>query len=312
MLTDLEAAASKMGLKLHPDKTKVLTSTTKKTGRGKDEFIVFGDMQVSILPVSGCVKYLGRQLCFESSQEIELKHRLRCGWGKFMANKQELTSKHHSLHDRLKLFDAVVAPTVLYAVGTSTWALTKPQEHILRTCQRRMLRMILGAGRRRLPDDDAGSGDSEKDVDSCAGEASATYEDSMGDEELLEPWEDWIKRCTHKIEDLARKVNVHCWVSQARSAKWKLAHRIFNHSSDRWTYKSLFWDPQLCFDGSFSRAHRKQSRPSLRWIDDINQFMKARHGSMSWLQLVENSNDWYQSLDDFCDGGWRLTPTLHG
>ena len=181
----------------------------------------------------------------------------------------------------------------------------------MRICPRRMLRMILGAGRRRLPEVTAGSCDSEADVDSQVGEASANHDDSMADDELLEPWEDWIRRCTHKIENLARKVNVQCWVLQARSAKWKLAHRVCKHSSDRWTYKSLVWDPQLCFDGNFSRAHRKQSRPSLHWIDEINQYMKARHGSMSWLQLAQSSNNWFQSLEDFSDGGWRFACSLH-
>ena len=65
---------------------------------------------------------------------------------------------------------------------------------------------------------------SEKDVEDIA------------TEELLEPWVDWIKRTTHKIEEIAASIDIQNWVTKARAAKWRLAERISKHDPTRWTY----------------------------------------------------------------------------
>ena len=70
--------------------------------------------------------------------EVELENRIRAGWAAFHKNKAELCSKFYCLVDRLRLFDAVVTPVVLYAC--STWALKKSREKKLHTEWRRMLR----------------------------------------------------------------------------------------------------------------------------------------------------------------------------
>jgi hypothetical protein len=311
MLSDMHVAALRFGLQLHPEKTKIMTNTTRKSGRGTCTKATIEGMDVSILPLSGCVKYLGRQLCFENSHEVELQNRIRGGWVKFMTHKQELTSKHYALNDRLKLFDTVVSPTVLYAAGT--WALTKRHEHTLQRTQRRMLRMILGAGRRPLPGNstDTCKADSDDDVDSDVEKTSEAQVEAMDDEEVLEPWSEWIQRTTHRIEELALKVDVSSWVVLARRAKWKLAHRIAMQSTERWSQKVLTWEPFLCFDGQRSRAHRKQSRPNLRWIDDIRQFTQTCHGSFPWQQLACNAKGWFESMDLFCTGDWRGQTSMH-
>ena len=88
-----------------------------------------------------------------------------------MQYKSELTTKHYSLSDRLRLFESVVTPTVLY--GSETWTLTAEMSRLLRTTQRRMLRMVLGQGRRRRErtserqeDDHYSDGSGEEPVDS--------------------------------------------------------------------------------------------------------------------------------------------------
>ena len=104
-------------------------------------------MKIEVLPRDGKVKYLGRQITFENGTVVELSTRVKAAWAKFMQYKQELATKQYSLFDRLRLFEFVVSPTVLY--GSETWTLTKEMSKLLRTTQRRMLRMILGQGRRR-------------------------------------------------------------------------------------------------------------------------------------------------------------------
>ena len=59
---------------------------------------------------------------------------------------------------RLKLFNAVVTPTFLY--GSGAWTLRKEAEVKIRSAQRRMLRWILGAGRRPIKAEQADSNSS--------------------------------------------------------------------------------------------------------------------------------------------------------
>lgn len=320
MLSDLHAAASEFGLMLHPDKTKIMTNATRKSGRGNSQHVLVGDMQISILPFDGDLKYLGRKLCFQDSQEVEVQNRIRAGWAKFMSHRQELTSKSYTLNSRLRLFDAVVSPTVLY--GAATWTLTKGHEHILQRTQRRMLRMILGSGRRRqnlntsVQDNDehdtanepADDPDLDCDVDSNVGELLENQLEDISEEDALEPWADWIKRVTHRVEEQVRKLNLQSWVVKARAAKWKWAFRVANHDANRWTRQVLDWDPELLFDGPRSRAQRKRGRPQLRWIDDIVQFTQYRHNILQWQQLATNAASWDELSDDFCNESWRNMP----
>eukprot|EP00973_Karenia_brevis_P037149 5121233-Karenia_brevis.AAC.1 len=125
MLTDWRREAGLHGLTLHPDKTKVLTNATRGC-RNKAKAINIDDMSVEVLPTTGRVKYLGRQLGFESFHGAELENRIAAAWKKFALYKQELTNKKYPLKIRARLFHAVVTPTVLY--GCEAWVLTKDLE----------------------------------------------------------------------------------------------------------------------------------------------------------------------------------------
>ena len=50
------------------------------------------------------------------------------------------------LRHRLRLFDAVISPTMNYASGT--WTLTKEHERMIQSMQRKMLRLIIQTKRR--------------------------------------------------------------------------------------------------------------------------------------------------------------------
>eukprot|EP00959_Pyramimonas_sp_CCMP1952_P148749 3111425-Pyramimonas_sp.AAC.1 len=80
-------------------------------------------MHIEILPRSGSVKYFGRELTFDELDDTDLDSTISIGWKEFMRFKEELTSRVYSLHDCLKLFEAVVKPTVLH--GSATWTMTK-------------------------------------------------------------------------------------------------------------------------------------------------------------------------------------------
>ena len=63
-------------------------------------------------------------------------------WYKFQRHRKVPTNKHVSIKLRLKLFDAVVTPTILY--GLRTLPLTHFQLQKLHALQGRMLRSIVG------------------------------------------------------------------------------------------------------------------------------------------------------------------------
>eukprot|EP00959_Pyramimonas_sp_CCMP1952_P216871 4535472-Pyramimonas_sp.AAC.1 len=84
---------------------------------------------VEVLPYDGDTMYLG--IGFVSDiHDREIGHRISRGWAAFGMYMTELTNTHYPLKYRLRLFSAVVAPTVLY--GSGCWTMTAEREHRLR------------------------------------------------------------------------------------------------------------------------------------------------------------------------------------
>ena len=137
MLTQFADAASHYGLRLHFGKTKIMTWDSLAAGCTS---IRVGQNEVSILREDEAEKYLGRKLCFRSLKEVELQNRLSAGWAAFHKHKGELCSKFYRTCDRVKLFEAIVSPTVLY--GSAAWAQTRAMEDKLRVTRRKMLRCL--------------------------------------------------------------------------------------------------------------------------------------------------------------------------
>ena len=96
MLLILQAEAGKCGLKLHPEKTKIISSTNRQN-RPRSKYAHVGEMKIEVLARTGEIKYLGRQITFTDAQRAELKNRLRGAWAKFMEHKDELTKKTYAL-----------------------------------------------------------------------------------------------------------------------------------------------------------------------------------------------------------------------
>jgi len=307
MLTDVCNSSGKYGLEIHPDKTKVLTNTTKKTGRGRDSHLDINGLEISILPLDKSLKYLGRQLTFGDGMAVEIAHRIRCGWAKFHSYKQEITSKNYSLHDRLRVFEAVVSPTVLY--GCSSWTLTQDLEKVVSRTQRRMLRMILGSGRRLMAT--ATEGSSQHDADSQCSETLLNPPDvdtnSEGDH--LEPWVDWIRRTTHAIEHHTDKLKMESWIKQVRRRKFEFAGRLSHISDNRWSVQATNWDPAIHFDGMTCKAGRRQARPRRRWCDELNEFAQSIDaGCENWRDLATDAEKWDTLSDKFVEEEWRQRP----
>ena len=133
--------------------------------------------------------------------------------------------------DRIRLFDAVVTPTVLY--GSATWALLQSMEKSLRTVRRRMLRYVFRIHRRKR-------------------------------EDALEDWVSFVQRSAHTVDNIASAQGMVDWVTLHRRRKWKSAGAFARKTNGRWSKQVLEWSP------SFEQK-RSQSRPKLRWADDIEK-----------------------------------------
>ena len=249
MLRGLVDAAGKRGLELHPEKTKILCNLRKITGIISRTSMEVNGMPIDIFPYSGSAKYLGRKLSFDDPDETELDNRISVGWKKFMLFKTELTYSGYSLRDRLRLFETVVKPTVLY--GAAVWTMTASMEHKLQRCQRRMLRMILGHRRRRIQTDESVDGE-------------------------LEPWVDWVKRATREAESKLKEMDFDMWATAQKRMKWSWAQRTQQIDADRWSRIVAEWEPE-----NTNNCTRSQGRPRRRWADDIHSFLatKGFHGS---------------------------------
>ena len=76
--------------------------------------------------------------------------------------------------------------------GCESWAVTEDAKRKLRSTQRRMLRWILGVGRRKQEASDEASGDEGGDHE----EEPKEEEEETEDGEELEPFVTWIRRAT--------------------------------------------------------------------------------------------------------------------
>jgi hypothetical protein len=169
MLEDLIAAMSRKGLSMHAGKTKILTNQTSGGGS-----LNASGNYIDILAPEESTMYLGRRFSLFSLHETELDNRIKQAWRKFWAHKSELCGKAYRLKDRLRLFNSVVTPSVLYSCGT--WTMTTERMRRLRTAQRMMLRKIIGTKRKLITD----ANDSSSSSTSSGGS-------SAEDDTVLEP-----------------------------------------------------------------------------------------------------------------------------
>ena len=252
-------------------------------------------MKIEVLARNEKIKYLGRNITFENATVIELSNRIKAGWAKFMQYKHELTKKQYSLKDRLRLFESVVSPTVLY--GAEAWTLTAEMTRLLKTTQRRMLRMILGQGRRRIQRASHSVNDAQESEDSEDDLADAPDEP----EDVLEPWIDWIRRVTHNAEQNLQRLKICTWIEQARKRKWRFAADLFSNSGDKkWSHISLQWNPQVHFDTPRPAARRKPTRPNLRWTDELRNYAREHlRPEQEWKDMCTDPEFWKNHEQDF-------------
>ena len=232
----------------------------------------------------------------------ELEHRITRAWAKFGAFKGELCDKRYCLVHRLKLFNAVVTPTVLY--GSECWTMTAARAQKLKVAQRKMLRKMLGTARkvqargRPLAVDDgkeaqgdgAEDGSSEGETQS-EGEAESTASgEESDDKEDKETWVEWMARTARVASHMMFKAKIPDWVQEQRRRKWRWAGHVVRRRDMRWSTRMVFWEP-------FRQGSRPVGRPATRWEDSVVKFAHSR--GFNWHQTAEDRDKWKGLEDDF-------------
>ena len=114
---------SKIGLHLNASKTKILTTDVVDY-----EFLEIGGNMVEILHGNSTHRFLGRYLpgILENRGDVEVTHRIQAAWMKYGQFSRIFSNRKISVKLRLKLFDAIVSPTLLlvylfYQCANRTW-----------------------------------------------------------------------------------------------------------------------------------------------------------------------------------------------
>ena len=142
-----------------------------------------------------------------------------------------------------------------------------------------MLRLVIGTPR-RLTQNMNTNDPSEHSTDDVASKTS-NGEDLenliiLNEDELMEPWPEFIKRATRTAEKLITKFKIQEWTTVFLRKQWKWAQRIGNQSQNRWSKIAAQWQPDL--DPTHPAA-RRQARPRTRWEDDITAFLHTKYNN---------------------------------
>ena len=143
MLEDLAKRTKDVGLEIHLGKKKILNNMPDNE-RDSSGGIDIGGETIKILPLNKSTMYLGRKLTVGDYHDTEIDHRIACRWATCNQNEKELCCRHYPLIDRLRLFESVITPTVLYSARTCTMNAARMNK--LKVPQRRMLRSIVQVG----------------------------------------------------------------------------------------------------------------------------------------------------------------------
>ena len=231
--------------------------------------------------------------------------------------------------------------------------MTTELDNRLKRTQRQMLRMILHAPRRRNNtcnnnnDDNTTShhnpqqpqpqpqatdnttdimtthSDDDDDVDSTTSNNHNDIRQAMhssdddGDE--MEPWVDFIRRCTHNAEMRMQALKLDDWVTLQRQRKWRWARKVTAQAANAdWMPMTMRWDPTI---NHRLDARRRQGRPRTRWCDDLRRYVAAETSNSNpsisddrvrdhmfpmpadnqqWQQLAHDEAKWSQMERGFC------------
>jgi len=157
---------------------------------------------------------------------VEFNHRVQVAWNKFHRHRRILVNKDVSIKLRMKFFDSVVTPTMLF--GLHTLALTGVQLSKLDSIQRRMLRSMVGWI--RIQD---------------------------------ESWHDTMSRMKSRVAAALRQQPVETWTRRLAKNQHFFAVRVAH--TNGWVARVVTWNPEMNWHDNFSSTPKcRQGRPLTR------------------------------------------------
>ena len=304
----------KVGLRIHPDKTKILSNQSTINSDTKKQLEV-DDMKIETLTRNESVKYLGKKISFYQQETTEIRIREGC------INIPQIQTRVDIDKPHARLFDAAISPTICFAAGT--WAPNKEHERMIQSTQRKMLPLIKQTKRKykKIVKQDIGPKDVNEEVDISlicvalktvrAQRLRMTWKvkfhlktmPTMRLIPLIEE-EDWIEYIYRSTEDVMEKMEcakIRCWNRTHKKMKWNLALRIATSPRERWLKKAAEWNPEL---SSRYRTNRAIGRPRKRWEDDINEFQtqefeeienpieSSNKTNKTWINIAKDLRRW--------------------
>ena len=183
-----------------------------------------------ILGTTGQHKYLGRAFFGDLRQRgrAAVEHRVGCAWMKYKSLQHVFEDRHVSIALRLKLFDAVVGSTAVYALETCplTTVLQRRLDVVQRTMMRRMVGWVCYA------------------------------EDS---------WEERGRRMKHRLQRGLALHPVQPWSVAVDNAKRRLMAQ--KAQWPKWSQMVADWEPSTSATWNTVGPYRPQGRPLTRWND---------------------------------------------
>lgn len=132
MITELAAESEKVGLKINPEKTKLMTN-------GEERTIKIGLTRVDYAQE---FIYLGQLMAPYDNTNKEIERRISNGWRRYWSMKEVMKDKTLHIATKSKLFNTCILPILMY--GCQTWSMSQKHTNKLVTCQRAMERSMLG------------------------------------------------------------------------------------------------------------------------------------------------------------------------
>ena len=264
MVQMIEEELAAAGLHLNVSKTKLLTTDSNER---VPQHVEIGNAWVEVLTGGDTHKYLGRKLSGDVTQRsaVDFAARIQAAWGRFHQHQTVLLNKDVSIALRLKMFDAVVTPAVLF--GSVTLPLTQRQLFRLDSTQRRMLRSIIGWPRNSAED-----------------------------------WRANMRRMNEKLETTMELHPMQLWTDRLYLRQFRLA-TSFASKTNKWPMLAASWSPLDDWKLNFvTKPRRRRGRPSCRWDDRLSNFAECRLKS-SWPEAAKRRQQWVaeeQSFLNFC------------
>ena len=237
MVDLLVAEFAVVGLELNAKKSKIFTLEDGMFDCDSPVMVNVADGFMDVVRQQESHTYLGNSFSGDLRKRGKsvLTNRLRCAWHKFHSHRRELTNKHVKLELRIKLFKAVVVPTIMY--GLIPAPLTAADLQKLCVAQRKMLRLMVGYT--KLPE---------------------------------ETWEDMHRRLKRKLADVVRNFDVADWEEELLERKQRYHTEVSEHKRCGLVQSVCAWDPKSVADAKLEVCPaRKRGRPRTRW----SQFLAA-------------------------------------